>query len=224
MAESHRHFAIDARPGIPPRAVSARVAADGHHIGLAEPYVGSGIHAERHVAVVPPSGKPAVDIDLGKGHHSVEIEVHAPLAVGLARREGLAIPAHALPGELARVAIGCGIERAGDRPIVRQMDGLPRRVVEVGLFRTGGFPLNESPIAAEVQHLRRIVPPSGNGRRQRGQSQPQKPWHRLHCCFGHCFASATVTTCGQFRRNDPLSQLPSLLGSLIRNPVLFSGF
>ncbi len=128
------HRAVDARAGIPAALVVARVRAHGERV-LACLHERRRVHAEAHVAVVPAAGQLAVHVHLRAGHHAVELQpqraagLHAR-ELRVRERERAPVPAHALPRQLARAAVRLGVERAGDRPVVRHLHRLPRRVVE----------------------------------------------------------------------------------------------
>jgi hypothetical protein len=108
------------------------------------------------------AGQLAINVHLRKCHHAAEVEVDSWLDASETRLrvldgrtylKRLAIPADALPGKLACVPVDVWIERACDRPIVRQADRLPRRIVEIRGFRTGRIALGEFPVGVKRRHL-----------------------------------------------------------------------
>ncbi len=90
----------------------ASINLNGNHIRTVILHVRRSIHSEGHIAVIPLSCKLPVYIDLRKRHHAVEIKIHPPPAVSLIEREGLSIPAHALPGQLSGIAVFFRVERS----------------------------------------------------------------------------------------------------------------
>ncbi|OQC28035.1 MAG: hypothetical protein BWX70_01994 [Verrucomicrobia bacterium ADurb.Bin070] len=132
VAARQRDLAVDAGAGIPARMVLARVSPHGHSVGATEGDKRRGVDAEAQVAVIPAAGAPPVDEDLRTGHDAVEIEVDAAAGVSGSRRENGTVPADAAPGKLARATVGVGVERPGDRPVVRDAHRLPGAVIEGG--------------------------------------------------------------------------------------------
>jgi len=78
----HRYLTIYPRPGIPSCAVIPCVHLNGNHVRAIKLYIRRCIHTERHIAVIPLTGKLPVDINLWKRHNAVEIKVHTAPAVG----------------------------------------------------------------------------------------------------------------------------------------------
>lgn len=105
------------------------------------------VYAEGGVSVAPFSGKFAVDVDFGHGEDSVEVEVVAVFSCIGGYVEAFAVPADADPREFAGFVFKFGAEGAFDGPVVREVEGAPFCVVEVGSeryfvgieFFAGGF-------------------------------------------------------------------------------------
>jgi hypothetical protein len=67
----------------------------------------------------------AIDVDLRKRHHAVEVEIDA-VAFFTIQLERLAVPADAFPGELGRrTAGGIGFKGPGDGPVVGNSHRFP---------------------------------------------------------------------------------------------------
>jgi len=75
------------------------------------------------------------DADVGQGAGAAGHDVDALLDVGLLALFGLTV-------------VG-GVERAGDRPVVRDADGRPARVVEGGVLGVGAVVAGETPVVRE---------------------------------------------------------------------------
>ena len=90
------------------------------------------LQAEGLIAVGPGAHVLAVEPDLGVGHGTVEVD-EDPLALVAGRnREMLAIPADALPRQLAGVARQIVAEGALDAPVMGNVQRSPRGVIERG--------------------------------------------------------------------------------------------
>ena len=125
------HIAIEPRAGIPPRAPVGRVQPDGQHVLGTEIDVRRQLHAEGLIAVRPGSHVLAVEPDFGVGHGTVEVDEDTLALVADRNREMLAVPADALPRQLAGVARKIVAEGALDPPVMGNVKRSPRGVIEL---------------------------------------------------------------------------------------------
>ena len=99
----------------------------------------------------------AIDPDVAVGHDAVEVDEDALAAIGSGDGEGFAVPADAGGQESSSAASGVpGVERALDAPVVRQVEGAPRRIVEGGGLGAGGVGFEEAPALIERTGIRGV--------------------------------------------------------------------
>ena len=154
--------AVDAAARIPARRLRRVVEPDRDDVVRARPGVRRQVHAPRCVAVRPAAHVMAVDPDRGVRHGAVDVQEQLAARVGRRQREVLAVPAHAPPRQLARLARRGQVERSLDAPVVRQVELAPRGIVEarlrgrhvagaggVGRGAAGRVALGEAPVGVE---------------------------------------------------------------------------
>ena len=141
--------AIDARARIPARGRFLGHEAHGDYVFRAEFEIGREVELETAVAVRPAAEFMAVQPDGGVRHGAIELNGVELAFVGGGHGEVLAIPARAEDGQTAGGGTVLDVEGAFDGPIVRQIQGAPRRIVEGGLLGAGGFGFEEFPILVE---------------------------------------------------------------------------
>ena len=168
------HVAIDSRAGIPARRmVLGREPHSQHILAGAEAKVRSEVEREADIAVRPASQFLPVQPHPRVGHSA--IEQHAEIAPAPAFGDGemLAIPARPVDRQRAGMRVLLRIERPVDRPIVRQTDGDPPRIVEIRLLGTVGRALQEPPIIVETDAALGNRYRVSGGRRPRQQRKKQ---------------------------------------------------
>ena len=130
--QSQGDFAVDSSAGIPASSVFTRVRMHGEHIRFSKLCRIGRINEKRVVAIDPGTDFLAIEIDFRAGHHPIKKQLHA-LALRCGRQlELFAIPTLAAPRQLAGAAtLIQSAERAGNGPVVGQIDMFPLGIVKV---------------------------------------------------------------------------------------------
>lgn len=128
------HVAIQPAARIPARRLGRVIQPNDQLIALACNRIRRQVHAPGAVAVRPTADEVAVEPDRGVGHRTVEIQKQRAAAIAGRDVQALAIPADAPARQPAHATVRpvCQ-ERPGNGPVVRQVHGFPRAVVEVRL-------------------------------------------------------------------------------------------
>ena len=152
VTDGQSDLAVYSGPGIPARAMFARVGFDRNHVRLSKLHKRSGVDAKRHVAIVPSSCQLAVHVDFGKRHHTVEIKIDLAALVLALQFDRLAIPTDTTPRQFARITALGRIKGTGDCPVVGHRDCFPVCIVVAWLLHIFGlFSLGESPTVRQHQ-------------------------------------------------------------------------
>ncbi len=195
---------VEPRARVPARGFRLRREPDRHDVLAAESEVWRQVDREADVAVRPAAELAAVQEDGGVRHRPVDLERVVPLTGRLRHLEALPVPGHPEVRQRALVRADGGVERPLDRPVVRQVEHAPARVVEGRRRRCGEVALLEAPARVEGHTplaCRRPTAGEGGGCRPEDQKRdesvleaPEGPAVQSHVDLRPGFYAAGVTT------------------------------
>ncbi len=150
------------------------------------------VEAESDVAVRTAPQFLAIEPDVRVGHRPVELDRETAAGGTRRQREGFPIPPGARNRQRAGVWIELGIEWPRDRPIVRQPDCAPRRVVELRHFGAFRITTEESPALVEALPAFAGNRDRGSHRGSNGSSGAHENRAQSHCRRDNPFHASNV--------------------------------